>query len=56
MYHNVYVEVRGQLVGVNSLLLLCGSQGFAKVDRHLYPLHHLTYPDISFINRKQTNN
>ena len=27
VYHSIHMEVRGQLSGVGSLLLLCGSQG-----------------------------
>lgn len=51
----VCMEIKEKLVRVRALLLPCVSQGFTKVNRHLYPLQHLTCLDISFINMKQTN-
>lgn len=33
MSHGAYMESRGQLVGVSSLLLLCGSSGLNQIIR-----------------------
>lgn len=48
MSHGLFVEVRGQLVGISALLLPCESQNGTRVvelgSKPSYPLSHLTNP------------
>ena len=55
-YHDMHLEVGGQLLGNRSFLLPCGSQDWNFIflrlgSRHLYPLSHLTSPwkEVSFL-------